>query len=176
MIRLNHISIQMQCVKTPALWVIMTYTCFLFSMVDKFMHRISNEHDWICLSNESYAAAISNMVCMFLLLYQVLCVFVCACIPVVNTKHNRKLITLIVNIHCGIRIKSKLLMGFLLFSLFVLFCFCFKWFSLVSRQSSRRTLMVSKQLISLGLHPSYRHKYNILIDCHRVWSDRRSAC
>lgn len=48
MIRLNQISIQTQCVKTPALWVIMTYTCFRFNGWQKkeIMNRISNEHEW----------------------------------------------------------------------------------------------------------------------------------
>lgn len=67
-----------------------------------------------------------NLTLLFLLLYRVLYECVCVCLPVVNTAHNRKLITLIVNIHCGIRIKSKF---FMVFSPLLLF------FSLVSVSS-----------------------------------------
>lgn len=100
-----------------------------------------------------------NLTLLFLLLYRVLYECVCVCLPVVNTAHNRKLITLIVNIHCGIRIKSKF---FMVFSPLLLF------FSLVS-VSSDSHFFFNHSFIQLG-------GVNILIDCHRVLSDRRSAC
>lgn len=136
---------------------------FFRSMGDKIMNRISNEHEWIYLTNESYAQRCDlKWLCVvykarfyFIAVSDFMCVY-CVCM-VVNTKHNRKLITLIVNIHCGIRIKSKLLMVFLflLFSLLI-FAFLFLSDSSVLYLSFSLILfqlwVVSKQLILSGLH------------------------
>lgn len=121
-----------------------------FNGWQKIMNRISNEHEWIYLTNESYAAVNWNG-CVFLLLYQVSCA--------VYTPHNRKLITLIVNIHCGIRIKSN-----------------FFWFLVILIFFSFQ-LSGNVETIDLSWFTCVR-TYNILIDCHWVWvtADQHAKC
>lgn len=123
----------------------------------------------IYLTNESCGG---ECVCAFIFIVVSSFIWVCVlCVPVVNTAHNRKLITLIVNIHCGIRMKSKL---FMVFSPLLLF-FSFVSDS-ISFSSDSHFFLSSAQSSFNWVVSIHTHNYNILIDCHRVLSDRRSAC